>query len=77
MAEIDIRGIAAQDTSIPQPETTRAERINWTAATGVVTVHLLALLALDPWFFNWTGVALVFIGNYIFCSIGIGAGYHR
>lgn len=62
---------------IPRPETAQSERVNWPSAIGVFSVHLLALLALDPYFFSWTGVVLIFIGNYIFCSIGIGAGYHR
>jgi fatty-acid desaturase/sterol desaturase/sphingolipid hydroxylase (fatty acid hydroxylase superfamily) len=63
--------------SLERPATTRSSRINCSYATGVGLVHLLALLALVPWLFSWTGVALVFIGNYVFCSLGIGAGYHR
>ena len=39
--------------------------------------HLLLPLAFVPWLFSWTGLILVPIGNYIFCSLGIGAGYHR
>jgi fatty-acid desaturase len=63
--------------SLQRPATTRSCRINWPYALGVTFVHLLALLALVPWLFSWTGVALVFIGNYVFCSTGIGAGFHR
>ncbi|CAN5614390.1 acyl-CoA desaturase [soil metagenome] len=39
--------------------------------------HLLLPLALVPQFFSWTGVALVFVGNYVFGSLGINIGYHR
>lgn len=39
--------------------------------------HLLLPLAAIPWLFSWTGVLLVFVGNYLFCSIGIGLCYHR
>jgi stearoyl-CoA desaturase (delta-9 desaturase) len=40
-------------------------------------LHLLSLLALAPVLFSWTGVALVFIGNYVFGGLGINIGYHR
>ncbi|MFO0951712.1 MAG: fatty acid desaturase [Isosphaeraceae bacterium] len=40
-------------------------------------IHSLALLALVPAFFSWTGVVLVFLGNYVFGSLGINLGYHR
>jgi stearoyl-CoA desaturase (delta-9 desaturase) len=62
---------------LKRPASTRSSRINWSCAIGVTIVHLLGLLAFAPWLFSWTGVALVFIGNYVFCSIGIGAGFHR
>ena len=77
MTEIDTRPVATRHFSIPPPETTQSERVNWPSALGVFAVHLLALLALDPRLFSWSGVALVFIGNYVFCSLGVGAGYHR
>jgi len=63
--------------SLRRPATVRRDRINWPYATGVVLIHLLACLAFLPWFFSWSGVAAVFVGNYLFCSLGIGAGYHR
>jgi fatty-acid desaturase len=45
---------------------------------SVFTVfHLLALLAFVPWLFSWTGVVLVFVGNYVFGGLGINVGYHR
>ncbi|MEJ0020883.1 MAG: fatty acid desaturase [Acetobacteraceae bacterium] len=39
--------------------------------------HLVALLALLPWFFSWTGVALAFAGVYVFGGLGINLCYHR
>jgi stearoyl-CoA desaturase (delta-9 desaturase) len=42
-----------------------------------VVIHLLALLALIPELFTWTGVALVFVGNFVFGGLGINIGYHR
>jgi fatty-acid desaturase len=45
--------------------------------TVFVVFHLLALLAFVPYFFTWTGVALVLVGNYVFGGLGINIGYHR
>jgi stearoyl-CoA desaturase (delta-9 desaturase) len=42
-----------------------------------VAFHLLLPLAFVPWLFSWTGLLLIPLGNYVFCSLGIGAGYHR
>jgi len=44
---------------------------------AAIVIHLLLPLIALPWLFSWTGVVLVFLGNYIFCSIGIGLCYHR
>lgn len=44
---------------------------------GFVICHLLAALALFPWFFSWTGVALMVAGMYVFGVLGINLGFHR
>ena len=44
---------------------------------GITFFHLLIPLAFLPYFFSWWGLLWLPIGNYIFCSMGIGAGYHR
>jgi fatty-acid desaturase len=62
---------------LSRPAATRGGRIIWGYVLGVVALHLLLPLAFLPWLFSWTGVAMVFVGNYVFCSLGIGAGYHR
>lgn len=59
------------------PESAVGGRIFWPYLTVFVAFHVLALLAFVPYFFSWTGVALVFIGNYFFGSCGINIGYHR
>ena len=38
--------------------------------------HLLAMLALLPYFFSWTGVWLALIGAFV-SVVGINIGYHR
>jgi fatty-acid desaturase len=36
--------------------------------------HLIAVLALFPWFFSWTGVALFVAGFFVFGTFGINVG---
>ena len=52
-------------------------RIAWPYAAGIVGYHVLALLALVPWFFTWGGVVLALTGLFVFGTIGINLGYHR
>jgi len=51
--------------------------IAWPYAGGIVGYHLLALLALVPWFFTWSGVVLSLVGLFVFGTLGINLGYHR
>ena len=51
--------------------------INWRNAGFFLPVHALAILALFPWFFSWTGVLLWVIGHYVVGMMGIIVGYHR
>jgi len=44
---------------------------------GFVVIHLLALLAVLPWFFSWTGVVLLGVGMYVFGVLGVNLGFHR
>jgi fatty-acid desaturase len=39
--------------------------------------HLIAGLAIVPWFFSWTGVVLFAAGCFVFGVFGINVGYHR
>jgi fatty-acid desaturase len=59
----------------PQPGLLR--RIKWVYALPIVSVHLIAALALLPWFFSWTGVVLVPLVAYVFGVLGINIGHHR
>ncbi len=59
------------------PEGAQGGRIFWPYLTYFIAFHLLALLAFVPYFFSWTGVILVLVGNYIFGSCGVNIGYHR
>jgi stearoyl-CoA desaturase (delta-9 desaturase) len=62
---------------IPHPATTSPRRIIWGYVIAVILFHLLLPLAFVPWLFSWTGLLLIPLGNYVFCSLGIGAGFHR
>lgn len=59
------------------PAATQPYRINWRYSFAVGTYHLLALLALDVWFFSWIGVLLAVAGVYVFGAVGINLCYHR
>ena len=62
---------------IPLPVAAQGGRILWAYALAVVAFHVLLPLAFVPWLFSWTGLLLIPLGNYLFCSLGIGACYHR
>src|SRR5579871_3300011 len=62
---------------IARPDTAARGRILWPYALTVLGFHLLLPLACVPWLFSWTGLLLIPLGNYLFCSLGIGAGFHR
>jgi fatty-acid desaturase len=44
---------------------------------GFIAIHLIAALALVPWFFSWTGVVLFVAGYFVFGMLGINLGFHR
>ncbi len=49
----------------------------WPNAVLVGSIHLLALAALIPWLFSWTGVVVAFLGLYFYGTLGINIGFHR
>ncbi|HTW69575.1 MAG TPA: fatty acid desaturase [Acetobacteraceae bacterium] len=52
-------------------------RVVWSYAITVGLYHLVALLAVLPWLFSWTGVVLAVAGLSVFGSLGINLCYHR
>ena len=44
---------------------------------GFLAIHLIAALAVVPWFFSWTGVVLLLAGFYVFGVLGINLCFHR
>src|SRR5207244_1684301 len=59
------------------PAAATPRQILWPYAISLTTVHVLALLALIPWLFSWTGVILAVAGLYVFGTLGINLCYHR
>ena len=52
-------------------------RVVWRYAIPVAILHLLALLALLPWLWSWTGPVLLVVGTYVYGGVGINLAYHR
>jgi stearoyl-CoA desaturase (delta-9 desaturase) len=69
--------VEAAPRKLARPEAAEGCRIVWSYAISLAVYHALALLALLPWFFSWTGVALMLLGTYVFGTLGINLYYHR
>ncbi|MFO1025733.1 MAG: fatty acid desaturase [Acetobacteraceae bacterium] len=68
---------ASRAVRLALPAAVDRRRIVWSYAVTVGLYHLLALLALLPWMFSWTGVVLALVGTYVFGGLGINLGFHR
>jgi len=67
----------ADPQRLPHPEQTKPFRILWEYVAVLTFVHLTALLAVIPWLFTWSGLALAIAGHFVFGMLGITVGYHR
>lgn len=68
---------AAAPGRVPLPEATQPLRLQRSYAAALLVVHLVALLALWPSMFTWSGVILAILGHFYFGMLGITIGYHR
>ena len=75
--DVDLSSDPARRKLSRPPTMDKQSRIIWPYVIGVGLFHLLIPLAFIPNFFSWWGVLWLPIGNYLFCSVGIGAGLHR
>jgi len=74
----DEKTVLEHGQRLPKPEgVNQKSRLLWEYIIPVIVLHLLIPLAFFSYFFSWWGVAWLFVGNYLFTSLGIGAGYHR
>ena len=56
-------------------EQANEERINWRDLLIITSFHILLIPAL--FYFSWTNMAVMLVGNWVVGSLGIGLGYHR
>jgi fatty-acid desaturase len=68
------------ESAVAQPVTLQTlprAGIHWDYLVPISVVHLLACLALLPWCFSWSGLALALVGTVFFGTLGINLCYHR
>ena len=63
--------------SIPSKTRRSTSLIDWVNVFGIAFYHIVALLALLPYFFSWTSVVIALLATFVFCTIGINVFYHR
>ena len=68
---------AALSTSLRNSERWAASRVHWEYLGPIAVVNLLALLAFVPWYFSWSGVAVMILFINVFGTLGINLCYHR
>ena len=72
-----IQATSAQKTpQLALPDTIVPGQIVWTYAIAIGLIHLLALTAVIPWLFSWTGLIVMVAGIHVFGQ-GINLCYHR
>lgn len=59
------------------PDSVTWRRVRWGVTLTIALLHALALLAVLPWLFSWTGLVLAIAGIYIFGTLGINICFHR
>jgi sn-1 stearoyl-lipid 9-desaturase len=55
----------------------QASRLDWPVIIAISAVHMLALGAVVPALFSWTGLALFVVLSWMTGCLGITVGYHR
>jgi fatty-acid desaturase len=61
---------------LPLPDTVEVGKVLWVYAIPIVSIHLLALAAVVPWLFSWTGLVVMIVGVHVFGQ-AINVCYHR
>jgi stearoyl-CoA desaturase (delta-9 desaturase) len=64
------------DARLSVPDTVQRGNIVWTYAITIGLVHLLALAAVVPWLFSWSGLIVAIVGVHVFGQ-AINLCYHR
>lgn len=74
---VEKRNQGTDPQQIPRPDQTEPLRVRWDYAFVLATMHAIALLALFPALFTWSGLILAVSGHFLFGMMGITIGYHR
>ena len=51
--------------------------LNWSVVGAILAIHLIAILALVPGLFTWTGLIIFLVLIWVSGGVGIGLCYHR
>jgi fatty-acid desaturase len=62
--------------ALPLPDQVVRGDVQWVYAIAIAAFHVLALLAVLPWFFTWTAAVTMVVGVFFFGQ-GINLCYHR
>ena len=62
---------------LPLPEEAQPMTVRWEYVGIIALVHVVALCAVIPWLFTWSGFILAVAGHFVFGMLGITIGYHR
>ncbi len=68
--------LATVSDRLPLPDRVVRGKLRWPYASAVVVLHLLALPAVLPWMFSWTGLVAMLVGVHVFGQ-SINLCYHR
>ena len=69
--------ISPAATHLPYPPALQRGGLIWEYVIAFSIYHVVALLAVIPWLFSWTGLITALVGIYIFGTLGINVCYHR
>jgi len=67
----------SQGARLLLPAGVRPYQLNWPYILGITAYHGLALLALMPGYFSWSGLIVAILGTHLCGLFGINLCYHR
>ena len=68
---------ASSSSTAPRRGGIEWRNLNWGVIAAIGSLHVLAVFALLPWFFSWTGLLVFFVMVWVSGGIGVTLCYHR